>query len=259
VTGADMFDGLARHYDAINSHVFYDRWLIAVSELAGVFPPGPLCYCDAACGTGKLLGKLAGFGQSVGFDLSAAMLRTAVRNETRAGLVRADMRAVPFSGAFHLVTCLFDSINFLLDPADVRRALRELAGSLRPGGLLYVDIVTERMVLEHFDGQSWTEKNQGISTRWHSAYDKASRVCNTEIRVNTAPATLLRERVYDLGEFQSWLREAGLEPAVTLDAENWRPVKNKTLRVDIVAGKDLTPRTNQAVADVFKSMKWHGG
>lgn len=242
----DAFDTLARYYDALMRHVDYNRWFLATTQLGGMLPT-PMRHVDAACGTGRLLRELRASGwDSLGFDLSGAMLRAAKKAGPRLPLVQADLCAAPFKGAVDYATCLFDSLNFLLDEGDLRRAAGQFAAMLREGGLLYVDIVTERMILEHFAGQGWTESHEGFSTTWNCRYDRDRCVSETDIRVNQGPIATIRERVYPVERVVGAVEQAGLTVLAVMDAETWRDVRKKTLRVDIVACRGGAARLERA-------------
>jgi SAM-dependent methyltransferase len=233
----DEFAPIARHYDTIMEHVKYHRWFAIASRLAELLPE-PMRHLDAACGTGTLARLCRGVGwDSYGFDLSAAMVREARRNERVVPVTNADLCAIPFRESFDFVTCLFDSINFLLDPIDLRKAAQQLAGAMRPGGIIYLDAVTERMVKQHFAGQKWTEDNGGFSTTWDSRYDTNASTSETSIRVNTGGAAVIRERIYSEDELSDALRSAGLNVLGLWDAETWRAPRKRTIRLDIVACK----------------------
>lgn len=239
MTTPDMFDGLARHYDALMAHVDYDHWEMAAVEIARLLPGGqPQRHLDAACGTGVLGERLAkrGWG-TVGFDLSAAMLERAHSRRPDLPLICADLRAIPFKGVFDYVTCLFDSLNFLLTRGDLLAALKSLGSALRPGGILYFDIVTEKMVLDYFAGQEWTESSERFRSTWASRYDRKARLSETEIRINRGPAHTIRERPYEPHEVEELVADAGLELLGVFDAETWKPVRRKTNRADFVAVK----------------------
>ena len=158
VTGADdAFVELARYYDPIMDHIDYDRWVLVTSELATLVSSEPLTHLDVACGTSVLLKRLAKCGwRSVGVDISFPMLRAGRRGlrKYRRPVVAGDMRALPLGCHFDVVTCLFDSVNFLLEQRHLDEGLEELARILLPGGILYFDIITERMVTEHYEGLS---------------------------------------------------------------------------------------------------------
>lgn len=233
----DTFEDLARFYDPIMSHVNYDRWYLIAGRIADLLPRG-FTHIDVACGTGTLLKRLRALGwKSLGVDLSFAMLHSGGKGEADWPVAAADMRALPFHETANYVTCLFDSLNFLVEPDEMRTGIRQLAGALKPGGILYLDVVTERMVLEHFAGQEWNEDNDGFTTTWTCDYNRKTHTAASHIRVNGGPPNTIYERIYDVTEIEDAMRAAGLQLLGTLDAERWRPVGRRTLRIDFVAVK----------------------
>lgn len=233
----DPFQDLARFYDPIMVHVDYDRWYLVAAAIAEILPR-PIAHLDAACGTGTLLRKFQRNGvPGIGMDLSYAMLRAGQKRGPSLPVVTADLRAMPFSAAFDYVTCLFDSVNFLLDLDAVRQAFRQVAEALRPGGLFYFDVVTERMVLTHFADQQWTEKNGAFSTTWDTRYDRLTRTAETHLRVNRGAECVIRERVYDQADLEKALMGAGLSVLGVHDAEHWTRPGRRTCRLDFVAAK----------------------
>jgi SAM-dependent methyltransferase len=94
---------------------------------------------DAGCGTGASAEWMAReFGWQVScMDYAAEGLEAARRRPGLQGLVRGDIRRLPFRNAsFDLITC-FDVIAHL-EPGEERQALAEFARCLRPGGWLFV-------------------------------------------------------------------------------------------------------------------------
>lgn len=241
---SDSFAYLAPFYDRIMSHVDYARWQRITTTLAALLS-SDFVHVDLACGTGALLKRLRAMGwHSMGVDLSEAMLRAGMKGRKTGSFpgAAADLRALPFRGVVDYATCLFDSMNFLLTQEDVDRALAQVYQALTPGGLLYFDVVTERMVLDHFDGQDWDENNGRFRTTWSSRYDRNTRVATTEVRVNTDASGVIRERIYMIPEIEKALAEAGFTLLGAYDARTWKAPGKRSIRVDFVAAKN--PTTN---------------
>ncbi|NUM55235.1 MAG: class I SAM-dependent methyltransferase [Candidatus Hydrogenedentes bacterium] len=231
----DSFEGLARFYDPLMQHVNYDRWYLIASAVARLLPR-PFVHLDAACGTGVLLEKLRNDRwRSFGLDLSPAMLRAGRRGNGPARAVCADLRAIPVHGSLDYVTCLFDSVNFLLTEQDVYASIAQLAGALKPKGILYFDVVTERMVLDHFADQKWTEKTDRFSSTWSCSYDRKNQTAATTIRVNNGDAYTLYERMYPLDLVYEAVERAGCQILGAHDAQTWKRPGRKSIRVDIIA------------------------
>ena len=233
----DPFARIAPFYDAIMAHVDYERWVSKTGFLADLLPDRFL-HIDVACGTGVLVDKLRQSGwRSVGADLSPEMVRQGRHTATGFPGVAADMRALPFHKAAGLVTCLFDSLNFLTEQADLERGLSEMAGALAPGGILYGDVITERMVLTHFAGKRWTEQNGRFSTTWESDYSKSAHLAETRVTVNGGPVNYIHERIFPLTTLQSAMERAGLTLLAFCDAATWKKPRKRSIRIDFVAAR----------------------
>jgi ubiquinone/menaquinone biosynthesis C-methylase UbiE len=91
---------------------------------------------DVCCGTGAGLRVLESLcqGPVMGVDFSTGMLAQARGAHPGAGWVRADVRALPFAGAFDLMVS-FGAFGHLL-PAERPALFGGLYRALRPGGLL---------------------------------------------------------------------------------------------------------------------------
>jgi SAM-dependent methyltransferase len=231
----DSFATLARYYDRIMAHVDYDRWYMASLAL-GEMLPAPFRHADLGCGTGTLVKRLhRAQWDTLGLDLSPAMIRMGRKDKRPWRSILGDLRALPFRETFGLITCLFDSINFLLCESEMAAAIQQCGNALKPGGLFYFDFVTEEMVLRHFADQGWTEDNGTFRTRWENTYDRSSRITETTIQVNGGVVNSILERIHSQAAITSALTDAGLHPLAFLDAETWKPPGRKTIRVDVVA------------------------
>ena len=241
MSNPDAFAELAPYYDNIMEHVNYDRWFTVATSLT-VLLPGPFRHVDLACGTGVLLKRLRRAGwNSVGLDLSFAMVKAGRKDTPSLPVGMADLRALPLNGCVDYATCLFDSVNFLTSFDDVVRAFREVHRALTPHGLFYFDIVTERMVTEHFEGQEWTEDNGRFSTTWRSSYSRKTSIADTHVRVNTGDAVgTVSERIYTQDEIKGALAAAGFGVLGLFDAHSWKAPTRRTVRIDVIAAKDVS-------------------
>lgn len=126
----------------------YERWapsydghnpLIEAEEpvvrpMLDALPPGRAL--DAACGTGRHAGYLAGLGHdTIGVDASAAMLRVARERAPDVDFKAGRLEALPIEDdALDVVTCALA----LCHVSDLGPVFAEFARVLRPGGTLVV-------------------------------------------------------------------------------------------------------------------------
>jgi SAM-dependent methyltransferase len=140
---------LATLYDGAGWGTFAEDMVDRVLALAAEHGLGRIDHVmDVACGTGVAAAKFAAAGYRVtGVDRSPQMLAQAHRRITEAGLqgvalVEADMRDFALDEPADLVTCMYDSLNYLLEETDLLAAFRSAATALRGGGLYVFDMNT---------------------------------------------------------------------------------------------------------------------
>ncbi|MFZ1947684.1 MAG: class I SAM-dependent methyltransferase [bacterium] len=142
-----IYDGFA----ALYAHGPYPRYSRRMAEAMPTvlkrLGAAPRTLLDVACGEGTFAVAMAQGGLAVtGIDQSARMLECARQRareaEAEVDFVQADMRSPGLAGRFDLVTCWYDSLNYLLTSADLRAAFREISGLLSPQGLFIFDMNT---------------------------------------------------------------------------------------------------------------------
>jgi demethylmenaquinone methyltransferase/2-methoxy-6-polyprenyl-1,4-benzoquinol methylase len=136
----DMFDGIARSYDLLNSLMtagLHHRWRELGVSLAKLHPGD--AALDVCCGTGDFsfaLRRTVGReGRVVGLDFSDEMLAVARekcgRNQLWVDFVRGDLLDLSFAdGEFDACTVGFGIRNV----PDIARAFSEMRRVVRPGG-----------------------------------------------------------------------------------------------------------------------------
>ncbi|MDO8184501.1 class I SAM-dependent methyltransferase [Conexibacter sp. JD483] len=155
------YERLAPFYDRFTDGYDHDGWIGRLEALAQAHGLHGSRAFDVACGTGKSFEPLVRRGYDVwACDLSPAMVSQA----RRAGVLEADrvlvadMRELPEVGAFALVTCLDDAVNYLLDPADLAAAFASIAGRLEPDGLFLFDTNTLATYRDGFSTRATFER-----------------------------------------------------------------------------------------------------
>jgi SAM-dependent methyltransferase len=137
------YDRLAPFYDDFTAHHDYDSWTAELESLARDCGLTGSRLLDVGCGTGKSFLPFLRRGWAVtGCDLSAGMVELARAKAPAARLEVCDMRTLPSLGAFDLVCCIDDGLNYLTDPRDVSSALAGMRRNLAPGGLALFDVNT---------------------------------------------------------------------------------------------------------------------
>lgn len=244
------FTALAAVYDAIMADVEYDHWADFVLTYArdGGLEPGSAL--DLACGTGGFTRELHRAGWQVrGLDGSSEMLavaRTRLPGDVR--LDAGDLRTFDLGETFSLVTCVFDSLNNLLTPADLGAALTRARAHLRPGGLLACDLNTRLGVRELWEGGAveglaTTPDGREVHYHWSHHHDPEADlgVVQAFCRVQGGAGEVEefvethRERGYDPADLEPLLAGAGFARWEIVEYPDYAPPTPGTPRVWVFA------------------------
>ena len=123
--------------------------------LAGLTAPAGKAALDLCCGPGRHAVPLAQRGLRVtGVDRTALLLDRARERARLAGvdveLVQSDMREFRRPAAYDLALSLFTSFGYFAAPEDDLLVLRNVRESLRPGGVLVMDMMGKECLARIF-------------------------------------------------------------------------------------------------------------
>lgn len=135
------YEALGGAYDVFTAGYAYAPWLERLERLAREHGLTGRHVLDIGCGTGSSFLPLLARGYDVvGCDVSAAMLERARERAPGVPLYLADVRDLPRLGAFELITCLDDVLNYLTDEGDLVAAFEGIGRNLAPGGVVVWDL-----------------------------------------------------------------------------------------------------------------------
>jgi len=125
-----------------------------------VHPPQGAAVLYLCCGPGRHSLEFARRGfQVTGVDRTARYLDAARAAATREGLtvefVREDMRHFHRPAAFDLALNLFSSFGYFEDGAENLRVLRQIHGSLKPGGQVLLEMAGKEPLARTFQPRTW--------------------------------------------------------------------------------------------------------
>ncbi len=216
------YGSFAALYDLLMDDVDYDAWFADVRRRAAALGVTGGRACDAACGTGAFTLRLSGAGFSVvGVDLSADMLRLAADKARAAGrritFVQQDMTALSLPRPVDLILCACDGVNYLTDPADVRRFFAAARANLRPGGAFLFDVSTLHKLSVRLGNHTLWELREEAAYLWQNAFDPAARLLTMDLtffaRQEGGLYRRFEERHVQRGhtdeELRAWLADAG--------------------------------------------------
>lgn len=254
VRNDDQFGRIAPFYDALMANVPYSLWADYVSKLAlcagrPIEPDSNLL--DLATGTGSVALQFAERGCVVtGIDLSQPMIAEAERKAAEKDLdVRflcLDLARFELPAEFDHAVCLYDSINYILDPEDAKRAFANTKRALKPGGVLVFDVNTVRALEAELFTQD-SRSDAEVAYRWKSQYDPRSRISRIKMQfrmpsTNEQLTVLHHQRAYTDAELHSFLCHAGFLNVTSYEAYRFAPPTPHSDRVFYVATAPDTPR-----------------
>ena len=141
-------------------------------------------------------------------------------------------------GVFDAAVCTFDSLNYL--PLDgCRASLAAIAGHLRPGGWLVLDVHTVdlmRTIAEHPVSEGTRD---GVTFRIESVVDLDRRCCDTTAAIAPVGAEPFaethRQYFFTQDEMRGALEDAGLRVQSVTDDYSAAAVSSATLNATWVA------------------------
>lgn len=138
------------YYDEVMSKLNYDLWL----EFIEPYLKPESTVLDLACGTATLCTMLTLRGYSAeGLDLSESILEIAKEkmkiNHLSFPLYHMDMTNFKLNKKYEMITCFFDSVNFLSDIRQVERMFTCAYSHLKEHGYFIIDIFSKVLLKEY--------------------------------------------------------------------------------------------------------------
>jgi SAM-dependent methyltransferase len=222
---------------------------------------------DLACGTGTLACILADDRWDVvGLDSSVSMLdlaraRTLDDAPGQMHFIEGDIRDLPITDeqidgrwsvvggrwSFDLVTCTYDSLNYLLTEADLARCFAGVARALLPGGVFFADMNTIHFLEHDWPAAEVLERPSFVQVS-QSWFDPAT-ACSTMVLTGFAgdDAQGYRrfdeihvERGYRPEVVAALLADAGLAVEAAYDCFTFQPMQDLSQRIAWIARKPAT-------------------
>ena len=170
---------------------------------------------DLCCGTGRHLSHLARrTPHAFGLDYSPILLARAAESlGSRARLVRADMRHIPFTNAFDVVTSFFTSFGYFLEDSENERVIQEIGRILRPGGRFFLDHVNAAHLRRALESSTIRRQDsyEIRESRWidetRNRINKTTHVFREGTKLHESEESV---RLYTQDELATILRRAGL-------------------------------------------------
>ena len=169
------------YYDEVMSSLEYELWLDFISP----YLKKETKLLDLACGTGSFLMLAYNNGiNCYGLDLSETAIEIAKEkakiNHFNINYKVSDMTDFSYDTKFDLITCLFDSINFLDSKEKINKLFNNVYKYLKDDGYFIFDIFSKYMLKEYINNKfindydtfkiNWQTKELNSKTLLHDIY-----------------------------------------------------------------------------------------
>jgi SAM-dependent methyltransferase len=206
--------------------------------------PDGAAVLDLCCGIGRHSLELARRGFRVtGVDRTRAYLELASaaagRESLSLELIQEDMRTFHREESFDAVLNLFTSFGYFEDPRDDQRVVENIYASLRPGGVLVMQLMSKEVLSRIFRPRDWYEQDglivleeRKVRRSW-SWVESRWTLISKERRVDLD----LSHRLYSASELTLLLQGCGFGNVAACGDFDASPYDEKANRLVVVARK----------------------
>jgi ubiquinone/menaquinone biosynthesis C-methylase UbiE len=223
--GFDLpFTRIAPYYDRLMSFVDYHSWVNYIERIILMHKIQERLILDIACGTGVCLELWLDRGYRViGLDASEEMLEVCksrfsedlfARGQIR--LIRADLRHFSIDEQIPVITCLYDSLNYLLEIDELSNCFRSVHSNLATNGIFVFDMNTIHALQDEWGNQIFERRDGPIYSIWDNNFDRTTRISTLKLTVNVYENSKVitfrevhQERAYTLEEIKKTALDAG--------------------------------------------------
>ena len=216
----NAYQDLAESYDSLTLDVDYDGVVDFYMQLLEREGLTPRTAVDLACGTGSVALRLAKMGLSVvAVDMSEEMLCVAAQKAeslpNRPQFICQKLQSLHLSRGVDLAVCALDSMDYILDPADCKEAIKRVYKALNPGGCFIFDVNTPEK-LKAMDGQVFLDENEDTFCVWRGEFNQQTNICSYGMDLFQRRGNLWhrsfeehQEYAYSQQQLVGYLKEAG--------------------------------------------------
>ncbi|UCF70655.1 MAG: class I SAM-dependent methyltransferase [candidate division WOR-3 bacterium] len=214
------FTTIAPYYDRLMSFVNYSSWVSYIEKIIKLNNIDERCIFDVACGTGVCLELWVERGYNVfGLDRSFEMLQVCQKKlsgRENVLLLSGDMRNFSLARQVPVITCLYDSLNYLLTEAELLSCFRCVRRALRDDGVFIFDMNTIHSLRDEWGNNSFQRRDEGLFSVWTNTFNPIENVSSLNITLHARRngeefemSEFHQERGYQLTVIAALLRDAG--------------------------------------------------
>ncbi|WP_026524878.1 class I SAM-dependent DNA methyltransferase [Butyrivibrio sp. MB2005] len=207
---------------------------------------------ELGCGTGSFTEEMANLGYDmIGIDNSGDMLGIARQKMEKAGLdimyLEQDMCELDLFCTAGTIVSVCDSVNYLIEDEQVRKAFTKVNNYLYPGGLFLFDFNTLHKYRDVIGDVTIAENREDCSFIWENFFDVDTNINEYDltlfVKKETDGAEDLFERSiethlqrgYTLDEMKAFVEQAGMTFIKAIDADTHEEPTEDSERIYVLA------------------------
>lgn len=241
------YESFAEVYDLFMDNVPYDAWKDNLLGILARYKITEGLVAELGCGTGKMTRRLAESGYDmIGIDNSYEMLGIAMEHPAEGILYLCqDMRAFELYGTVAAVVSVCDSMNYIVEYADLVEVIRLVNNYLDPGGIFVFDLNTLYKYRSQLADNTFAENREQGSFIWENTFDETTGINEYDLTLyiqdEEDPDYFMRfeevhyQRAYEIEAIKKALREGGMDLLEILDADTMTTVLEETERIYVIA------------------------
>lgn len=246
------YTSLAEIYDTVMEDVDYEVWADFIDEIIQVHHPKPETVLELACGTGSLAFALNRYGcyDIMGTDKSQAMVEKArakaTEKKTDIEFKQMDFLNIELDKTFDIIVSIFDSVNYLHTPADIKKLLEQTKKLMARNSLFIFDFTTpknSRQAIKYLDNE------EGITSDNYKFFRKSKYDEKQQIHYNIFEIEKLaddhqkvvaryteehQQRTYSLTQMQQIVGETDFEIVANYSEFDLDEATPESLRITMV-------------------------
>ncbi len=214
---------------------------------------------ELGCGTGAFTEEMAELGYDmIGIDNSGDMLGIARQKMEKSGheimYLEQDMCELDLFCTAGTIVSVCDSVNYLIEDEQIRRAFTKVNNYLYPGGLFIFDFNTLHKYRDVIGDATIAENREDCSFIWENFFDVETNINEYDLTIfrkkDSDPGSELFERSiethlqrgYTLEEMKKFVEETGMRFITAIDADTHEEPTEDSERIYVLArehGKSL--------------------
>ncbi|ONI44923.1 methyltransferase [Candidatus Epulonipiscioides gigas] len=246
----ETYNNFAFVYNNLMEDTPYDQWYKFITNSLKQYNILPKIICDLGAGTGVMCEKFATSNNNleiIGIDNSSEMLSIATASAVDKNLnilyLNQNITDFELYGTVDLIYSTCDSLNYILEEAELFKIFQLVNNYLEPNGLFIFDISTKYKYEEILSDKTFVNQTDDASYIWENYYDEDERInefavtffIKEENDLYKKTEEFHYQKAYEIEQIKTLLEKAGLIVLGIFDNYTNTPCTDTTTRATFIA------------------------